>query len=110
MTKKEFLDEHDKYGDIELNNDESSKLRGMPYPGAKVKIEWVSENGKPLCIDSGYLFLTPFQDDGIDDYFIHVPRPDNPGGKDSVEPEWSHINKLLKNKYCRSIIVTSIEN
>lgn len=108
MSKEDFLKEHKQYGDIELSDVESNKLKGMPYPGAIVNIFWTHwEND---MFDKGYLFLLPFMDADIDDYFIHIPRPINPGGKDTAESEWVHINKLLKNEYCKEIIVTSSKN
>jgi hypothetical protein len=108
MNEKQFLAEHKKYGDIELTDNESAKLKGMPYPGATVNIFWTHwEND---TFDVGYLFLLPFSDSDIDDYFIHIPRPENPGGKDTAHPEWIHINKLLKNEYCKNIIIQENSN
>lgn len=110
MTKKEFLAEHKKYGDIELTDDEQGKLYGMPHPGATIKIQWQDEEGNDTCIDEGYMFLLPFQDDYIDDYFIHVPKPDNSAGIGDAPPEWKHINNLLKNKYVKHLIIESSKN
>lgn len=107
MTEQQFIKEHKTYGDIELTDQESGKLKGMPFPGATVNIYW---NSPDNIVDTGYLFLLPFADRDIDDYFIHVPKPENPGGKENSEPEWAHINKLLKNDYCKKIIVVSSEN
>lgn len=110
MTQKEFLAEHKKYGDIDLTEAEQIKLYGMPHPGATIKIHWQDLKGKDVCIDEGYMILLPFQEGEIDDYFIHVPRPDNPGGIGNSPPEWSHINKLLKNKLVKYLIVESSKN
>lgn len=108
MNEKDFIKEHKQYCDIELSDSESNKLRGMPFPGATVNIFWTHWNKN--MFDVGYLFLLPFSDADIDDYFIHIPRPENPGGKDTAEPEWIHINKLLKNEYCKQILVVSNKN
>ena len=110
MTQKEFIAEHKEYGDIELSESEQSKLYGMPHPGSTIKIHWQDEECNDLCIDTGYLILLPFQDGDIDDYFIHVPRPENPGGIGNAEPEWTHINKLLKNPFVKYLIIESSKN
>lgn len=110
MTSKEFLAEHKKYGDIDLTEEEQKKLYGMPHPGANIQIHWQDKKGKDVCIDEGYMFLLPFQQDEIDDYFVHVPKPENPGGIGNVDPEWAHINKLLKNPFVKYLIVSSSKN
>lgn len=110
MTQKEFLAEHKKYGDIDLTEQEQCKLYGMPHPGATISIQWQDEKGNDVCVDTGYMILLPFQDEHIDDYFIHVPEPDNPGGIGNAEPEWAHINKLLKNKLVKHLIIESSKN
>ncbi len=108
MTEKEFIKEHKKYCDIELLDSELNKLKGLPFPGATVNIFWT--HWETDMYDVGYLFLLPFSDADIDDYFIHIPRPENPGGKDTAHPEWIHINKLLKNEYCKEIRIVSNSN
>lgn len=110
MNQKEFIAEHKYYGDIDLEDNEQQKLYGMPHPGATIKIHWQDKKGRVVLIDTGYMILLPFQDGQIDDYFIHVPRPENPGGIGNSPPEWAHINRLLKNPLVKQLIVESSKN
>lgn len=102
---EKWIEDWKRYSEMELTELDEQKQIGNLRPGAKVKIEWQNLDGTELCIDYGYAFLTPFQDDGIDDYFIHVPSPDNSSGKGNVPPEWQHINQLLSNRLVKKIII-----
>lgn len=64
-----------------------SKLDDVQY-GDIVAIEWDGEFEG--IIDYGYVIGLPGieEDDANLGGFVHVPRPENPGGKENAHPEW----------------------
>lgn len=87
-----------KWQDKELADRDYKKLRNTPGPGYIVELHW-----KENIVDKGYLFQTP--ECNNDSYFVHVPEPSNPSGKDSCDPEWRHLNELLSNPQLIKIII-----
>lgn len=73
------------------------KIKGQPFAGCHVKIYWKEI---PHEYDRGYLYQTPKMED---DFMVHVPDPINPGGKDSCDPVWIRLSKLLKNDQVEKI-------
>ncbi len=73
----------------------------QPYAGAPIIIIWKGL-GEDFP-DEGYLFIPKNKDE--DDMMYHIPNPQNPGGKDSVDPEWGLFRKLLKNNQVAKIII-----
>lgn len=106
----ELLKEHKRYGDIELSDDELDKLKGDPKPGKWINIYWIKDDEYPefdRIVDEGYLISLPISDESVNDYFVHIPNPDNSSGIGDADPEWIHINCLLKNENVESIKVIS---
>lgn len=66
------------------------RSKGQPIVGCGIKIYW-KEIGD---YDRGYLYQPPKMED---DFMVHIPGPINPGGKDSCDPIWIRLSKLLKN-------------
>ena len=92
----------DKWNDLELTTEQYAKVLGDSEPGCKVEIHWNLPDDK--IIDVGYMFCVDGQDYDIGDCFIHVPKPDNSGGKDRADPEWIYMIALMANEYCEKII------
>lgn len=89
--------------DADLSDKEDDKLKGDCLPGCKVKIYWTTEFGTKV-IDHGYVFIAPGMDAQMGDCFVHVPEPQNPGGKDKAEEEFIYMRTLMKNPFCTKIV------
>lgn len=89
--------------DADLTDKQLDKLKGECTPGCKVKIYWVTEHGTNI-IDEGYVFECPDMDADSGDCFVHVPNPDNPGGKDNADPEFIYMIALMQNPLCKKIV------
>jgi hypothetical protein len=100
---KQLEDLRNEYEDRELTNIESDKLNGECRPGCKVEIHWVTEYGTKI-IDNGYVFVVDGMDAEIGDCFVHVPDPDNPGGKDVAPPEFTYMIALQTNPFVKKIV------
>lgn len=106
MKTPEFLKEDAKFKYKELTNKQYDKLVGNIEAGSKVKIYWNDENWPKNLYDKGYVFALPSHDWTIDtDLWVHIPRPENPSGKDECSAEWKHLNDLLSNDYCKKIVL-----
>lgn len=96
---KKLLEEYERYQEVDLTDDQVFKIKGQFTPGCELKIHWNDPfvEGDSKFFDMAYGFLLPMCDKDSIDWFVHCPHPTNPGGKDSVEPEWHHIYELLTN-------------
>lgn len=103
---KELADLRSKWEDHELTQDECDKLRGDCHPGCRVRIYWETGYGDKYH-DDGYVFTVDGMDADIGDCFVHVPRPENPGGKGAADPEWTYMVMLQANPYCTKIVCKS---
>lgn len=85
--------------------EQQQKLKGQPRPGSHVLIYWRST----AIVDRGYILTLPGHEP--EDVWIggvvHVPHPDNPGGKDSIGPIWNTLDELLQNEQVTKIEVLS---
>ncbi|TDQ27670.1 hypothetical protein [Tenacibaculum caenipelagi] len=61
------------YDNFELLN---KKIIGRVDAGGKVEIQWKDKENT----DTGYVFTLPNMDLDENDFFIHIPYPDNSGG------------------------------
>jgi hypothetical protein len=68
------------------------KMKFKVNPGDSILIHW--DDIEP---DIGYVFTLPGQVVDEADFFIHVPNPRNPSGKDNAPEVHIHISKLLNN-------------
>jgi hypothetical protein len=89
--------------EIELTDEQLAKFQGDCYPGCKVRIYWETGYGDKYT-DDGYVFVVDGMDAEIADCFIHVPDPENLGGKDRADPEWVYMTTLLANPYVTKIV------
>ena len=82
--------------------EQQQKLAGTPQPGSRVHIHWKSE-----AVDRGYILTLPGHEprDVCIGGVVHVPQPDNPGGKDSIGPIWETLDDLLRNEQVERIEV-----
>lgn len=104
MTGFEWMQaEREKNIDADLTAKQLDKLIGECRPGSKVKIHWVTEFGTKV-VDEGYVFEAPDMDSESADCFVHVPNPENPGGKDNADPEFIYMISLIQNPYCKKIV------
>lgn len=99
-----FCKEHRKWQEYDPSDREWAKLDDIEA-GDKVEIHWKWDVDGMVeeLIDEGYVFELPWSDEGCVDFYVHVPNPGNPGGKDSVGPEWRHIRDLMQNEYVQKI-------
>ena len=67
------------------NDDNWKKLIGDTKPGNLIQIIW--KDWGDMYTDKGYLFAAPecCPDEG--DIFVHIPKPQNPYGKDDARGE-----------------------
>lgn len=89
--------------DAELSDKDFGKLKGVCRPGCKVSIHWTTEHDTKI-IDEGYVFEGPGMDSESGDCFVHVPNPQNPGGKDRADDEFIYMIQLMGNPYCNKIV------
>ncbi len=102
-TDKDLI-KRNRYWDNCEKSPDFERLVGSPEPGSLLSITW----SDPLLHDvedTGYIFATPESSPQDFNFFVHVPRPENPGGKDSVEPIWEHLYDLLDNPEVKQVIV-----
>ena len=92
-----------KYEDFDLSETECNKIKGDCHPGCQVEIHWVTEHGTKI-MDRGYVFVLEGMDAEVGDCFVHVPYPNNPGGKDTAPGEWTYMIALQANQYCKKIV------
>lgn len=95
---KELRDLREKWENYDLTEQQINKLKGDCDPGCTVNIYW--NNGS---IDCGYVFIVDGMDAEIGDCFVHIPQPDNPGGKDVAPPEWAYMINLMTNDLVEEI-------
>lgn len=93
---EEILKEIEEYAYYDLTQEQRDKLQGDPTLGGKIEIKWKDRE----YTDYGYAFQIPECDEDPDmqDFIIHVPKPDNSDGIDEATPVWVHLNSLLSNK------------
>lgn len=83
-------------------------LSDLKY-GDIVAITWKPDGREEefgALMDYGYVFAWPGRDEGRDANMggiIHVPDPQNPGGKDRADPEWVTLYELLTNPQVQSV-------
>lgn len=77
---------------LEYDNweDHFAKIKGEPKAGGKVKIYWVYRDFE----DDGYLFTLPDQEPEENDFFIHIPKPDNSDGIGDAPDVHIHMLEL----------------
>lgn len=106
MKVEDLLTQREKMLASEMNGTYWNKLQGNDIePGNTCKIIWADwGNDSP---DTGYLFSLPETDEDTDlkDYFIHVPHPSNPDGKDNGHSQFAHLYFMLSNPLVKKIIV-----
>lgn len=79
-------------------------LSDLDY-GDTVAITWQGELLEGVT-DYGYVFAWPGGDEGRDANMggiVHIPNPQNPGGKDRADPEWVTLYELLTNPMVKSV-------
>jgi len=101
----ELLEEQKENVELDLSPDVLNKMKGTFDPGDKIKIVWAGDvlDGEE---DEGYLFQIPTCDEDVDmlDFFVHIPRPKNPSGKENAPSVFVHFVSLLTNKLVKQII------
>lgn len=76
------------YSDLSFNKMDPNIEIGDP-----VMLLW-----KDGFFDCGYCFVLPGQDfDGMREFMIHIPQPNNSNGKDSNPPDWLHSSFIMEN-------------
>lgn len=104
MNARSFLNKYRQAQKIDLTDEHWDKISGEIEAGSKVAIHWKGVDGEFDPIeDTGYVFELPFSDSGCYDFFVHIPQPENPGGKDNCAAEWIHLYKLLDMELVKKI-------
>lgn len=86
---------------IDLTQEQNNKLIGECVPGCRVEIYWTGED---KIIDEGYVFVVDGMDADIGDCFVHIPHPENPGGKDAAHGRWTYMITLMSNHLVEKIV------
>lgn len=90
---KELLGQIENYLDIDLTDEQSEKVKGIPEPGAKFSIKWKERT----FVDKGYAFCLDGQSPDEFDICLHVTDVDNEDGHGEAPEEWIHLTYLLSN-------------
>lgn len=96
-----FIKENKKWQDYDPTDKEWGKLDPDIEPGDRIEILWSDELDN--MVDDGYVFELPWCYSDSGDFFVHIPEPNNPDGKDIPGPEWKHVRELMNNKFVVSI-------
>jgi hypothetical protein len=103
-----LAESNQKYEDYDVDELCFHKLEGgETEAGSIVEIIW-DDYGKDYP-EIGYLFELP----GIctpdeADIFVHIPKPQNPEGKDTPPPVFIHLYDILTNEKVVSVTIRSI--
>ena len=75
-------------------------------PGANVEVYWCGDNEG--TIDKGYIFVLPvgLGQDIYESGIIHIPAPDNPGGKDTPPAVWGTLIDVAQCEDIRRIVIS----
>ena len=105
---KELEDLRKEYDLVEISDEQLAKYEGLCVPGCHVEIHWDGgeSDGHKFddIVDHGYVFVVDGMDAESGDAFVHIPEPDNSGGKDRAHDEWTYVNFLLVNERCKKVI------
>lgn len=91
-------------GSADGEDPDYSKLEDVEY-GDTVAIEWSGELAG--VTDYGYVFCWPDneEDDANLGGVVHIPYPQNPGGKDRANAEWVTLYELGVNPLVKKVRV-----
>jgi hypothetical protein len=100
ITIEELIKQRTKALEYENWEDFFKKFEGFSDPGGKVEIQWTDRE----IPDYGYVFTLPTMDLDENDFFIHVPRPENLGGIGDAPEVHIHSYELASFDLVKKII------
>lgn len=99
----ELLEQREKALDYENWEELFKKIEGDFDFGNKIEVQWVDREDS----DYGYLFTLPEMDGELNDFFIHVPSPDNSDGIGPAPEVHIHALELASFERVKKIKILS---